>query len=169
VPPTRFFHMARFEIAGAEVRALRHGMAGQPGFEVFGLWEEGERIRSAILEAGEEFGLVPVGSMGYSSANLESAWVPSPLPAIFTGEGMDAYRAWLPAAGAGSLGGSLDSDDIEDYYVTPYDLGYGRSVAFDHDFVGREALERMAAGPTREKVTLVWNEDDVAGVFRSML
>jgi len=168
VPATKFFHMTSFTIAGTTVRALRHGMAGQPGFELFGPWAEGEAIRAALLEAGEDLGLVQVGSMGYSSANLESGWVPSPLPAIFTGEGTEAYRAWLGAAGAGSLAGSLVSGNIEDYYLTPYDLGYGRSVAFDHDFLGRAALEQHAAKQDRQKVTLVWNSDDVAAAIGSI-
>nr|WP_274637257.1 aminomethyl transferase family protein [Microbacterium bovistercoris] len=168
VPPTKFFHMATFTIDGLAVRSLRHGMAGQPGFELFGPWEEGEAVRDAIIRDGEEFGLVLVGSRAYSSANLESAWVPSPLPAIFSGERMAEYREWLPANRAGSLAGSFASDDIEDYYLTPYDLGYGRSVAFDHDFIGRAALERHAAGPVRTKVTLVWNAEDVAAIQRSM-
>ena len=60
------------------------------------------------------------------------------------------------------------SDDIEDYYLTPYDLGYGRSVAFDHDFIGRAALEQHAAGAQRRKVTLVWNPEDVAAAQRSL-
>lgn len=166
VPPTKFFGMATFTIAGVTVRALRHGMAGQPGFELFGPWADGETIRDAILAAGEGLGITLVGSMAYSSANLESAWVPSPTPAIFSGEGMDAYRAWLPAARAGSIAGSVDSGVIEDYYVTPWDLGYDRSVRFDHDFIGRAALERMSA--TREKVTLVWDEDDVAAAMKSL-
>ncbi|MFC6356713.1 aminomethyl transferase family protein [Luethyella okanaganae] len=169
VPPTRFFHMTTFTIDGLEVRSLRHGMAGQPGFELFGPWEEGERVRSALIAAGDGLDLALIGSKAYSSANLESAWVPSPLPAIFTGEGMADYLRWLPAARAGSLAGSFASDDIEDYYLTPYDLGYGRSVAFDHDFIGRAALERHAAGPVRAKVTLVWSPEDVAAVQRSLL
>ncbi|HRO30718.1 MULTISPECIES: aminomethyl transferase family protein [Micrococcaceae] len=168
VPKTRFFHMTTFTIAGVEVRSLRHGMAGQPGFELFGPWAEGQRVRKALIEAGAEFDLVPVGAKAYSSANLESAWVPSPLPAIFTGQGMDAYLDWLPAARTGSLAGSATSEDIEDYYLTPYDLGYGRSVAFDHDFIGRRALERLAQEPQRTKVTLVWNPEDVAAAQRSL-
>ena len=48
-----------------------------------------------------------------------------------------------------SIGGSFVSDDIEDYYLTPWDLGYGSYVKFDHDFIGREALERMADGEHR--------------------
>jgi vanillate/3-O-methylgallate O-demethylase len=166
VPDTKFFHMTTFTVRSTTVRALRHGMAGQPGFELFGPWAEGESIRSAILEAGADLGITQVGSMGYSSANLESAWVPSPLPAIFTGEGMDAYRVWLPAARAGSLGGSVDSADIEDYYVTPWDLGYDRSVKFDHDFIGKKALEGMSA--ERTKVTLVWDEEDLKATIGTL-
>jgi vanillate/3-O-methylgallate O-demethylase len=166
VPATKFFHMTTFTIAGTTVRALRHGMAGQPGFELFGPWADGEAIRAAILSAGEGLGITPVGSMAYSSANLESGWVPSPVPAIFTGEGMDAYRAWLPAARAGSIAGSVDSPDIEDYYVTPWDLGYDRSVNFDHEFIGKAALEKMSAA--RTKVTLVWDEQDVAAAIGSL-
>jgi glycine cleavage system aminomethyltransferase T len=166
LPEVKFFNMVDFTIAGTRVRALRHGMAGQPGFELFGPWAEGAAVRDALLQAGEGYGLTPVGAKGYSSANLESGWVPSPLPAIFSGEQMQAYREWLPATSAGSLGGSFDSADIEDYYVTPYDLDYGRSVSFDHDFVGRDALQAME--PTRRKVTLVWNADDVAGAMRTL-
>ena len=35
-------------------------------------------------------------------------------------------------------------------------------MKFDHDFVGREALEAMGDEPTRRKVTLAWNGEDVA-------
>ena len=65
-----------------------------------------------------------------------------------------------------SLGGSFYSEDIRDYYLTPYDLGYGPFVKFDHDFVGRAALEKMAAIRQRKKVTLVWNGDDVERAIR---
>lgn len=169
VPKIGFFHMGRFPIAGLEVRAIRHGMAGQPGYELFGPWVDGVRVRDALLEAGAEYGLTPVGAKGYSTANLESGWVPSPVPAIFSGEATRAYREWLPAPSAGSLGGSFDSPNIEDYYLTPYDLDYGRSVAFDHDFVGRSALENLPASAHRTKVTLVWNPDDVKGVLGSLV
>ena len=50
-----------------------------------------------------------------------------------------------------SLGGSFYSNDIADYYLTPYDLGYGPFVKFDHDFIGREALEKMAGKPAAQE------------------
>ncbi len=164
VPEVKFFQMATFTIAGKTVRALRHGMVGQPGFELFGPWAEGEAVKAAIVEAGTEFGLRLSGARAYSSNTLESGWIPSPLPAIYTGEKMKAFREWLPAdsyEAIGSLGGSFYSENIEDYYLTPYDLGYGGSVKFDHDFVGREALEKISKNPKRTKVTLALDRDDV--------
>src|SRR5699024_2042712 len=64
---------------------------------------------------------------------------------------------------------SLYSKNIADYYTTPYDIGLGRSVRFDHEFNGREALERHAALQERRKVTLFWDSDDVADIVRSQL
>jgi vanillate/3-O-methylgallate O-demethylase len=140
-------------------------MSGAPGMELFGPWEEVEDVRGALVEAGRDFGLRQVGSRAYATNTLESGWVPSPLPAVFVGEELKAYREWLPAdgyEGTGSLGGSYYSDDITDYYLTPWDLGYGTFVKFDHDFVGRDSLEEMGESPPRRKVTLAWNGEDVA-------
>jgi syringate O-demethylase len=84
---------------------------------------------------------------------------------------MEAYRQWLPAdsyEGIGSLGGSFYSEKIEDYYLTPYDLGYGPTVKFDHDFVGREALEKISQNPRRTKVTLALNTEDVMKAMGTM-
>ena len=170
-PELKFFNMTTVEIAGKAVRALRHGMVGQPGWELFGPWDDGEAVREAILTAGEEFGLRQVGGRAYSSNTLESGWIPSPLPAVYSGASLKAYREWLPAAGyegSASLGGSFTSPNIEDYYFTPWDLGYGSYVKFDHDFIGREALERMAAGEHRRKVTLALNDDDVTETIGTM-
>ncbi|HTV70918.1 MAG TPA: aminomethyltransferase family protein [Rhizobiaceae bacterium] len=170
IPDVKFFTMDTVNIAGRKVRCLRHGMSGAPGLEIWGPYEEGEEIRDAIFEAGKEFGLRLCGSRAYATNTLESGWIPSPLPAVYTGEKMKAYREYLPAEGyegGGSIGGSFVSKNIEDYYVTPYELGYGPFVKFDHDFIGREALEKMANKPHRKKVTFEWNADDVGRIFRS--
>lgn len=170
LPETGFFNMGWLTIDGYRVRALRHGMSGAPGLELFGPWEERDVVKAAVVEAGRDFGLRQVGSRAYLTNTLESGWIPCPLPAVFTGDRMKPYRAWLPAdsyEATGSLGGSFYSDDIDDYYVTPWDLGYGSFVRYDHDFVGREALEQMEE-PTRRKVTLAWKGDDVVRAMRTM-
>jgi syringate O-demethylase len=146
-------------------------MVGQPGWELFGPWDDEEPVREALLSAGEQFGLRQVGARAYSSNTLESGWIPSPLPAVYTGESMKAYREWLPAGGyegSCSIGGSFTSDDIEDYYFTPWDLGYGHLVKFDHEFVGRETLEEMAGAEHRRKVTLALDDDDVTRTIGTM-
>lgn len=167
-PEVKFFHIADFTIGGKSVKGLRHGMAGQPGFEFYGAWEDNVVVRDAILAAGAEFDIRRVGAKAYSSSPLESGWVPTPFPAIFDDDFAE-YREWLPAARAGSIGGSLYSTDVHDFYFTPYDLGLGRSVKFDHDFHGRAALEKLAESPTRRKVTLLWNADDVADIVKSQV
>lgn len=172
IPDVRFFNMDAITIKGTRVRCLRHGMAGAPGLELFGPYEQYDEIREALMEAGAEFDLVAVGARAYATNTLESGWIPSPLPAVYTSEATRAYREWLGAdsyEATGSIGGSFVSDDIEDYYLTPYELGYGPFIKFDHDFIGREALEAMKDQPHRRKVTFEWNPEDVARVHRSYL
>ncbi len=171
-PDLKFFHVARIKIAGVEVRALRHGMAGQPGYELFGPWAEGETVRQALIAAGKDFGLRLVGGRTYASNTLESGWIPSPLPAVYTGEALKPYREWLGVnsyEAKASIGGSYVPDSVEGYYLTPWDLGYGPFVKFDHDFIGREALEKLAGQPHRKKVTLALDTEDVLRVMSSAL
>ena len=100
--------------------------------------------------------------------------MPRPLPAFYSGKSTAGFRKWLPADEIDanvSLGGSFCSENIEDYHFSPYDVGYGKIVKFDHDFVGRKALEgQVASGQTtaHRKVTLQWNGDDVAKAWASM-
>jgi vanillate/3-O-methylgallate O-demethylase len=173
LPEIKFFNFDQIAIKGRKVRALRHGMAGEPGLELWGPYEERDEIRAAIVEAGKDVGIVAVGSRTYASNTLESGWIPSPLPAVYTGEKMKKYRQWLPASGyegTGSIGGSFVSSNIEDYYLSPHELGYGPFVKFDHDFAGREALERRVQEnrPRRRKVTFEWNGEDLGKVFASL-
>src|SRR5450631_119484 len=170
-PEIKFFNIGAIKVAGRQVTALRHGMAGAPGLEIWGPYQEGDEIRAAILEAGKDFGLRQVGARAYATNTLESGWIASPLPAVYTGEKMKAYREWLPATGyeaTASLGGSFHASNVEDYYLSPWDLGYGEFVKFDHDFIGRAALETLANLPHRRKVTLALDNDDVTRVISSM-
>jgi vanillate/3-O-methylgallate O-demethylase len=172
IEPPRFFRMGYINIAGERVRTLRHGMAGAPGLELWGPYAHWERIRHAILEAGQEFGMEPVGARAYSTNTLESGWIPSPLPAIYSGEELRSYREWLKPdsyEAVNALAGSFVSDNIEDYYFNPFELGYGSHLKLDHDFVGREALEGIDGATQRKKVTLAWNPDDVGKILTSIV
>jgi len=147
-------------------------MCGAPGIEIWGPIAEGPAVLDALMTAGADFGLKRCGARAQSTFSTESGWIASPLPAIYSGETMKAYRDWLSAdsfEATASLGGSYCSKRIEDYYLTPWDLGYGHFVKFDHEFIGRDALAARANQPHRRKVSLSWDSEDILRVFESML
>jgi glycine cleavage system aminomethyltransferase T len=41
-------------------------------------------------------------------------------------------------------------------------------VKFDHDFIGRAALEKIVQAPRRKKVTLAWNAEDATRAMGTM-
>ena len=168
----RFFGMCEFKIAGCKVTGLRHGMANAPGLEFWGPYSEREKVLDAVMEAGNEFGLKRGGGRTYSTAGPQSGWVGAVLPAVYTGEDMIEYRDWLTDQSYEatlSVGGSWDSENIEDYYFDPWDVGYHRMIHWDHEFKGREALIAKKDKPHRQKIWLQWNPEDVIKIQNSML
>jgi vanillate/3-O-methylgallate O-demethylase len=169
IPETKFFHSTPVTLDGRAFKALRHGMAGQAGYEFIGPWEHAAYVHEAFVTAGEPLGLVQVGALAYATPSVESGWVPSPVPGIYTDRELAEYRAWLPLFGIEGkrpLGGSFFSADIEDYYVSPYELGYGKMIHFGHEFHGRDALLAARQDDSlRKKVTLVLDPDDVRRVL----
>lgn len=170
IPDIPFFNFDQLTIDGHEVKALRHGMSGEPGLEFWGPWEEGDEVKEIVMEAGQEYGIQHLGTKSYQSATTMLGWVAVPVPAIF-GDNMADYRQWLGEdrfEANFAIGGSFDSDDISDYYVTPAEVGYKRFIDFDHDFIGRDALKERVENQKRERVTLVWNDEDVIDAYASL-
>ena len=145
------------------MRTLRHGMAGAPGLELWGPYEMYDKVRDAILTAGAEFGIVPCGARAYGSNTLESGWIPSPCRRSTPARSSRATASGCPPMlrGDRALVRQLRRRNTEDYYVNPWELGYGTFVKFDHDFHGREALEQIDPATQRKKVTLAWEGEDV--------
>lgn len=177
LPEIKFFRIGEFTLAGRNVRALNHTMSGLPGqdnsgLEIYGPLEYGPDVKAAILDAGREFGLIEGGAISYPTSCVESGWLGMPVPGIYSGDQYRDYREFLSEddwEARNSLGGSFVSDDIADYYVTPWELGYGRSINLDHDFVGKDGLLARREDQSRNQVWLVWNSDDVARVYASSL
>ena len=175
IPDIKFFHVDWINIGSKKVQALRHGMSGAPGLEIWGPYADKHYIQSVILDSAQKAGvdLVQCGSRAYSTNTLESGWIPSPLPGIYTGGGLlEEYRNWLGAdmyEAAGAIGGSFVSDNIEDYYVNPFELGYDFYIGWKKkDFIGKQALEAIREkGARRKKVTFEWNREDVLKVIAS--
>jgi vanillate/3-O-methylgallate O-demethylase len=175
IPEIKFFHVDWINIGSRRVQALRHGMSGAPGLEIWGPYADKHYIQTTIMQAARDAGvnLVRCGSRAYSTNTLESGWIPSPLPGIYTGDGMlKEYREWLGPdsyEATGSIGGSFVSDNIEDYYVNPFELGYGFYIGWKKpDFIGKSALAALKDSPkNRKKVTFEWNRDDVMKIIAS--
>jgi aminomethyltransferase len=122
----RYYGIAEGRVAGIDALVARTGYTGEDGFEVFVENARAGELWDALLDAGRSHGLVPAGLGARDTLRLEA--------------GMPLY------------GSDLDPT------VSPYDAGLGRVVklAKADDFVGRAALERIAAeGPRRRLVGLI--------------
>lgn len=163
-------------IAGCKAYAVRQGMAGEIGFEFHGDESDKPTVTAAILDAGEEFGIRRLGRRTAMINHLEAAFPTGMwhyLNNAFTplAEGYNEFiEANFDTNGVGpKLNGSFDGDDIEEYTFSPFELGWGRCVKFDHDFVGREALEKeKESGDYRRRVTLEYNSEDLVEIYASL-
>ena len=171
----KFMHSGRIKIRGHEVLALRQGMAGEIGFELQGPVVHTKEVYDAIMEAGRDFGIRRLGGRAVFINHLEACFptiITDYCPAMFDDD-MQEYLAEFQAAMPGfavtfNIAGSFEGKEISDWYRSPVELGWGKNVKFDHEFIGRQALEPEVAKPRRLMRTLIWNSDDVADVYTSL-
>jgi len=157
----KFMHSGKIRIAGIEMLALRQGMAGEIGFELQGPIKFREQVTAAVMEAGEEFGIRKLGGRAVFVNHLEACFptiITDYCPAMFDDD-MAEYRAEFEAAMPGfaitfNIAGSFEGSQISDWYRSPVELGWSKNVKFDHDFIGRAALEPEVANPKRLMRTL---------------
>lgn len=171
----KFMHSAEIEIAGCRMLALRQGMSGEIGFELQGPKADAAKVYEAIVSAGREYGLRRLGGRAVFINHLEACFptiVTDYMPAIFDPEMagyLKEFRAGMPSfASTFNVAGSFESNKVSDWYRSPVELGWAKTIKFDHDFIGRAALEKEVAEPRRVMRTLVWNGDDVADVHASL-
>jgi vanillate/3-O-methylgallate O-demethylase len=180
-----FMRFRPITIAGKKVLPVRQGMAGEIGFELHGAREDGPAVYQAILEAGAAFGIRRLGMRTAMINHLEAAfptgfwhyfgdWFSTQgflqfvlenysFKTLQTEEGSPFYSSVVPA-----LRGSFEGEQINDFYRSPVELGWGKSIKFDHDFPGRAALQQELAQPQRLRVTLEYNNDDMVDIYASL-
>lgn len=158
-------------IAGRDVRIGRMGMAGTLAYEVHGRTADAVDIYHAILKAGSPYGIRKLGFIGYQMNHTENGFPQShvhfPLAWAEDGELM-AYLGYAPGASrpGARLRGSMGAD-LRLRYRNPVELGWAKLIRFDHDFVGRAALEEEVRSPRRRMVTLVWKPEDLVDLYAS--
>ena len=170
IPDVKFFNMDAINIKGRKVRALRHGMAGAPGLEIWGPYAEGEEIRDGDPRGRQ--GLRPragrrprlrdqharVGLDSVAAAGRLHRREDEGVPRVAAGQRLRSHR--------------LDRRQLR--------LEQHRGLLHDAVRAGlrpvrevrprlhrpRSAREEVASEPQRKKVTFAWNGDDVAKVCR---
>lgn len=167
----KFIHHRMSSIAGKSVRILRVGMAGSLGYEVHGAVEDCLEVYKTIHEAGKPYGIRRLGRHAYWNTHTENGF--PQLNLHFPGAPVEGFAEYLEARGLGyflsgyvALNGSA-GQDLGKLYVNPVEIGWGGMINFDHDFVGKEALQKIKAEKASKMVTLVWNTDDIVDVYRS--
>jgi aminomethyltransferase len=129
----KYYAIAEGHACGRPAYVARTGYTGEDGFELFLDWDDALPVWDALLEAGEAHGIMPCGLGARDTLRLEA--------------GMPLY------------GNELDRD------TNPYEAGLGRVVKLDkqQDFIGRAALEQVAAqGPRKQLVGLVMRGRGIA-------
>ena len=167
----RFMHHRLSSIDGMEVRVLRMGMAGTLAYEIHGRVEDARPVYTAILKAGEPFGIRRLGAHAYMMNHTENGFPQAYYHFPYPWAKDKGFEEFLAKSG-GALGfnsgfaGSM-GPDIRLRYRNPVELGWTGMIKFDHDFVGRKALEKEVANLCRKMVTLVWNTEDIIDVYAS--
>ena len=163
----RFLRFRNSQIDGTPVEVAPIGMTGNLAYELHGPIEDGPKIYDAVYGAGQEFGIERLGWGTYLVNHVEGGfpqitWTFIPVP----GMPDDAARAFIGQFF--KISGSVDPANLRARFRTPVEVGWHRMCKFDHDFLGRAALEAEVAHPSRTIATLRWNPEDVIDIYASL-
>lgn len=184
----KFMQFRAVQVQGCDARVLRMGMGGTLAYEIHASAEHKFEIYNEILRVGQAYDIHKLGFLSYMCDHTENGfpqgiihfmcdWESNPLVAAYNAanssgeavlDGADfEAREMLGGAMAGApLHGSLASEGREAYYLNPIEAGWRKMIHWGHDFIGKEALMRIANDPsTRQVVTLEWLPEDILKVY----
>ena len=117
----KYFRLMKNKLAGIEVTISRTGYTGDLGYEIWMDAKDAIKVWDALMEAGHDYGILPVGILALDMARVEAGLFM--LDVDYTSAG----HAW-----------------IELQKSSPFELGLDWTVALDKPgyFVGRQALEQ---------------------------
>ncbi|MCB9111153.1 MAG: aminomethyl transferase family protein [Anaerolineales bacterium] len=121
VDELKYFRLMTNKIHGVEVTISRTGYTGDLGYEIWMDNKDALKVWDALMEAGSDYGITPVGILAMDMARVEAGLFM--LDVDYT----SASHAW-----------------IESQKSSPFELGLDWTVALDKPgyFVGRRALEK---------------------------
>ena len=163
----KFARHKNITVAGVPVAIHRLGMSGCLAYEMHGPMDQADVFFQAVLDAGEEYGIKRLGQAEYCRNHTQGGYPNQNVHFMFpyqtSGEGLAEYTkdsmfGLMPAFGSAS-------DDIENAFVTPFDVNWDYLINWDHDFIGKDALLAIKDNPPRTSITLEWDAQDVAAVY----
>lgn len=184
----KFMHFVSASIDDLPVFIFRVGMAGTLGYEIHFEMKDADAIYRKVAECGENYGLVQLGRHAYNSTHTEGGFTQCSIHFMyadfdhandevlgkrsFPAQAAGIYHSlYSPSFGDIMYDGSYSDQPYKSLFRTPAECGWARMVKFDHDFLGRAAIEKeqVEEDCPRQMVTLEWNGDDVVDVFASLL
>jgi len=132
----RYFALTKTKLDGVDVVISRTGYTGDLGYEVWVEREQALNVYDAIMAAGHDYRIQPVGLDAMDVTRIEAGYIMN---------GVDYFSA--------------NACSIESRKSTPYEIGLGWTVDLDRDpFVGQDALKaEKANGSEWATVGLVYD------------
>jgi aminomethyltransferase len=121
VDELKYFRLMKNKLCGKDVTISRTGYTGDLGFEIWMDAKDAITIWDALMDAGADYGIAPVGILAMDMARVEAGLF------MIEVDYTSTTHAW-----------------IEPQKSSPFELGLDWTVALDKQgyFVGRRALER---------------------------
>lgn len=135
----RYYWMEEFELDGLDVVVSRTGYTGEVGYEIYlrNASRDAQKLWDKVLEAGRPHNIAVIGPCQIRRVEA----------------GILSYGSDI----------AVDNNRLNDYgFLNPYEVGLDYTVNLDkdQDFIGKEALERIAAEGVKRKVVGIELEGD---------
>jgi aminomethyltransferase len=141
-----YFRVSAARIAGVSLDISRTGYTGDLGYEIWIPSPSALTVWDAVVGAGAAFGLKPAGMLALDVARVEAGLL------LIDVDYHSSRKATIPSQA-----------------YTPYELGLGRLVQLEADFIGRDALAaERERGPRRQVVGLEIDWPDVEALHETI-
>jgi aminomethyltransferase len=148
VDELKYFRLMQNNVDGIPVTISRTGYTGDLGFEIWMDAKDALTIWDALMDAGQDYGITPVGILAMDMARVEAGLF------MIEVDYTSTNHAW-----------------IEPQKSSPFELGLDWTVALDKPgyFVGRRALEReKQEGSAWKMVGLEVDWEGMEKLFKSV-
>lgn len=152
-----------------EIELARIGMSGNLAYELRGPAEFGPRVYDQIYQTGKPYGMKRLGWRTYCVNHVEAGF-PQITVTFSVASILDPVFLSVPEMvekGMPVFTGSIDPTDFRARLRTPGEVDWMWMAKFDHDFLGRAAVEAESKAPKRKVVNLEWNTEDVLDIAAS--